>query len=178
MRFTINLATRTYLDHALLNRGMVCVLLVLVGLSAWKIIGFCGNLGKLERLKDDIAAQEAKLASRPAGISRQTFDHQRKTIRFFNEVIGRKTVNWLAFLEELEQVTPEGIALASLVPDTKTDTLKIEGRARNFGQVRSYMERLGDSKGFKDVLLLSHGDLAVGDKQHGIRFTISCQMVK
>jgi len=79
----------------------------------------------------------------------------------------------------LENSTPEGIALVSLAPDTKTGSIKIEGRARNFGHVRSYLDRLEDSKAFTNILLLSHGDIAVGEKKSsGVQFVISCRLVK
>ncbi|NVN93606.1 MAG: PilN domain-containing protein [Desulfuromonadales bacterium] len=178
MRFTINLATKTYLDHQLINRGLIISLLVLVMLSAWKVVSFCGNMGKQERLRADIASLEERLKSRSAGVSEQEYSSQQKTIRFYNEIIERKSANWLSLLEQLERATPEGIALASLAPEKKTGILKIEGRARNFGQVRTYLERLGDSKAFTDILLLSHADQVVGEKGHGVRFTISCRTVK
>lgn len=178
MRFSINLATRTYLDHQLINRVLIIALLVLVMLSSWKVISFCSNMGKQDRLKADIADLEGRLKSRPAGVSDQEYSRQQKSIRFYNEILERKAANWLTLLDQLERATPEGIALASLVPEKKTDILKIEGRARNFGQVRTYLERLTDSKAFTDILLLSHAEVTVGEKGHGVRFTISCRMVK
>lgn len=177
MRFTINLATRTYLNHQL-NRIMLVSILLLAVLSGWKFVDFCGNMGKLERIKGDIASLEGRLNSHPSGVSAQDFKSQQKSIRFFNEIIERKADNWLALLDQLEQVTPEGIALSALVPDKKTGIVKIEGRARNFGQVRSYLERLESSGAFRDILLLSHADIAVGSKGRGLHFIISCRAVK
>lgn len=179
MRFTINLATRTYLDHRLINRVIIVTVLLLTTLSAWKVVSFCWNLGELERLKGDIASLEGRLAGRQAGVSEKDYNRQVSTIRFFNGIIEQKSKNWLTLLEQLENATPEGIALVSLAPDTKTDTIKIEGRARNFGHVRSYLDRLEDSKTFTNILLLSHGDIAVGEKKSsGVQFVISCRLVK
>jgi hypothetical protein len=39
------------------------------------------------------------------------------------------------------------------------------------------MEKLGDSKDFAEILLLSHHELIVGDKTKGFQFSISCRAV-
>lgn len=186
MRFTINLATRTYLDHRLVNRCIVAFILVLTALSVWKVMSFSWNLGELERLHSSIASLEKRLSGRQAGVSEKEYNRQVATIRFFNGIIERKSHNWLTLLDQLENATPEGIALASLAPDTKTGTIKIEARTRNFDHVRAYLERLEDSKAFSEILLLSHRDIAVGDKDitaggrkiRGVEFSISLRPVK
>lgn len=177
MRFTINLATRTYLDQQLVTRGLVTAILLLALFCGWKFVALCSNLGELERLGSDVAALEGRLHNRPPGVSQQEYNRQLARIRFFNEIIGRKTVNWLGLLDQLELVTPEGVALATVTPELKNGLLKIEGRAKSFGQVRTYLEHLDDSTVFSDVLLTSHADLAVSEKKHGVRFAMSCKVV-
>jgi len=181
MRFTINLATRTYLDHRLINRVIVVSMLLLTALSAWKIVCFCWNMGELERLRSEIASLEGRLSGRQAGVSEKEYKRQLATIRFFNGIIEQKSNNWLALLDKLENATPEGIALVSLEPDKdkKTGAIKIEGLARNFDQVRSYLDRLEDSKAFSHILLLSHGGIAVTQKKiNSVKFAISFQVIK
>lgn len=178
MRFTINLATRTYLNHDLANRCLAAVLLLLLLLSGWKLMKLSGNLGELERLNSDIAALQARLHSRPSSVSEQEFGRRQKSVRFFNDIIVHRAFGWMEVLDRLESVTPPGIALTSLAPDPRDGTMKIEGVARNFGQVRSYLEQLEDSKAFGDILLISHAEQVVGDRGHAIRFSISCRMVK
>jgi type IV pilus assembly protein PilN len=78
----------------------------------------------------------------------------------------------------LELVTPEGIALSSLTPNPASGELKIEGRSRNFAQVTSYLEKLEESGKFRETLLLSHRELALGERTRGVEFTISCRMVR
>ena len=41
-----------------------------------------------------------------------------------NAVIAKKTVNWLGFLDHLEEVVPAGVALVEITPD-RMQTLKI-----------------------------------------------------
>lgn len=176
MRFTINLATKTYLDTRLVNRVSAVCLSLLLALLAWSVSRASWNAGELRRINADIAGYEGRLNSRPAGVSEQDYNSQLATIRFYNGIIARKTYDWLGLLDRLEGVTPDGIAISTLAPEEKSDGLKITGWARSFTQVRAYLEKLEDSKAFADVLLISHRDVTVSERSHGVEFTISCRV--
>lgn len=175
MRFTINIATRTHIDRRLVTRSSYAVMALLLVLLAWNISRTFWSLGELRRLQSDNVAYDKRLNSRPGGVSESDFTRLLADIKFYNEIIGRKSYSWLGLLEQLEGATPEGIALSALGPDRKSGDVKIEGHARSFAQVRSYLEKLEDSKAFTSILLLSHADVAVGEKGKGVRFTISCK---
>lgn len=175
MRFTINIATRTYIDRKLVNRAGYAVLVLLFLLLAWNINKTSWNLGELRRLQADNATYEQRLNSRPQGVSEKEYTRLLSDIKFYNEIIVRKSYNWLGLLEQLEDVTPDGVALSALTPDKKSGELRIGGHARSFAQVRSYIEKLEDSKVFTSVLLLSHANLAVGERTKGVQFIISCK---
>lgn len=175
MQFTINLATRTYLDRRLVNRvgfGAAAVLLLLL---AFNVNRAAWNFGELRRLRTDIHSYEDRLNSRPNGVSEKEYTNLLATIKFYNEIIGRKSFNWLGLLEQLELVTPEGIALSALTPDKKSGILKIEGRAKSFAQIKTYLDQLENSKVFTSILLLSHSDVAVGERTKGVLFSITCK---
>ena len=175
MRFTINIATRTHLDRTMVNRAGYVVLVLLLLLLVWNVSRTTWSLGELRRLQADNAAYENRLNSRPNGVSEKDFTRLLADIKFYNEIISRKSYNWLGLLEQLEGATPEGIALAILAPDRKTGEIKIEGHARSFAQVRSYIEKLEDSKAYTSILLLSHANVTVGEKDKGVHFAISCK---
>jgi type IV pilus assembly protein PilN len=177
MRFTINLATRTYLDHRLINRVLISAIIVLLALLAWNSSRLSSNMGELDRLTSEIAAFEARLNKRPAGVSEKEVSRQQSSIRFYNSIIEHKTFDWLGLLNQLESATPEGISLSSLAPEKKSGEFKIEGRAKSFSQVRTYLDRLEDSHAFQDILLLSNSPLALGEKTRGVQFSISCRSV-
>ena len=177
MRFTINLATRTHIDRKLVNRAGYAVLALLLILLVWNISRTTWSLGELRRLQADNAAYENRLNSRPNGVSEKDFTRLLADIKFYNEIISRKSYNWLGLLEQLEGATPEGIALSLFTPDKKAGEFKIEGNAKSFGHVRTYLDKLEDSKTFNSILLLSHSELAVGEKTKGIKFAISCKAV-
>ena len=177
MRFTLNLATKTYLDQRLVNRVAVGGLMLLLALLAWNVSRFARNMGQLDRLAAENASFESRLNSRPAGVSEKDYNLLLASISFYNGVIERKAFNWLALLDQLENSTPEGIALSSFAPEKNSGEFKIEGRAKSFAQVSSYLEKLEDSKDFKNILLLSHSDVSIGEKSRGVQFTLSCRAV-
>jgi type IV pilus assembly protein PilN len=173
MRFTINVATRTHIDRKLVNRYGYAVLVLLLLLLVWNISRASWSLGELRRLQTDNAAYEKRLNDRPSGVSEKDFASLLADIRFYNDIIERKSYNWLVLLDQLEMVTPEGIALSVVSPDRKTGDLKIEGHARNFALIRSYHGKLEDSKLFTFNRLLSHANVVVGEKGKGVKFAIS-----
>jgi Tfp pilus assembly protein PilN len=177
MRFTINLATRTYLDHRLLNRVAYCAIAVLIVIAGWNVSRVSSNMGEQSRLTAEITAAQSRVVAKPGNISEKEFSRQKVHIRFYNEIIERKSTNWLNLLELFENVTPEGISLASLSPDKKQEEWKLEGRARSFKSVQQYLEKMDASKNFSNVLLLSHQNLTPGGNTHGVQFTISCKVV-
>lgn len=175
MYFSINLATRTYLDRRLVNRVSAGIGAVLFILLAWNISRIAWHLGELRRLRADITAYESRLDSRPNGVSEKDYTGLLANIGFYNEVIARKSFNWMGLLEQLELATPEGIALSAVAPDKKIGDIKIEGRAKNFSQIKVYLNKLEDSKVFTSIFLLSHSDVAVGEREKGVQFSISCK---
>lgn len=175
MQFAINLATRTYLNHRLIKQACIAVVVLLAFMLLWNMSRAVSNMGEMQRLKSDIATYEGRLNSRPKDVPETEYTRLLAAISYYNGVIERKTFNWLGLLEQLENATPEGIALISLAPDMKSGEMKIEGRARSFANVRAYLERLDESGVFTKVLLLSQHDLVVSDSGRGVQFTISCR---
>lgn len=177
MRFTINLATRTYLDHRLLNRLAYSLIAVLIAITVWNVSRMSSNIGEQSRLNAEITAIQERLGVKPGGLSDAESNRQKTRIRFYNEIIERKSKNWLNFLELIEEVTPAGIALSSLTPVKKLEELKLEGHARSFQVLQQYLEKLEASKKLSNVMLLSHQDMVAGEKVRGVKFSISCKVV-
>lgn len=177
MRFTINLATRTYLDHRLLNRIAYCAITLLLLITAWNVNRVSSNMGEQSRLKAEISGAQSTLGAKPSGISEAELSRQKTQIRFYNEIIERKSKNWLNILELFENVTPEGIAMSSLMPDKKLEVFKIDGHARSFKVLQQYLEKLETSKNFSSIMLISHQNMVTGEKERGVKFSISCKVV-
>ena len=102
MRFSINLATRTYLDHRLLNVLAFSAIAVLLVILGWNVSRVASNMGEQSRLNAAIAGIQVRLGTKPGGISETEFSRLKARIRFYNEIIERKSINWLDLLELFE----------------------------------------------------------------------------
>lgn len=175
MRFTINLSTRTYLDQKLVKRVGALILTLLIVMLLWNFYRTAWSFGELRRLRTDISSYENKLNSRPSGVSEKDYTRLLSRIGFYNEVIGRKSFSWMGLLDQVESATTDGIAFSALAPDKKTGILKIDGRARSFAHLRTFLDKLEDSKALTSVMLLTHSEIAAGEKTKGIQFSIACK---
>ena len=176
MLFTINLATRIFLDHRLLNRLGYCAITLLLAILGWSVSRVSSAMGEKSRLKAEIEAIQSRAGVKPNGVSEAESALQKVKVRFYNEIIERKSINWLNLLEKFENDTPVGISLSSLTPDKTGDEWKLDGRARSFKSVQQYLETLEASKNFSNVMLLSHQNI-FGENAGGVQFAISCKVI-
>ncbi len=176
MRYRVNLATRVYPDHRLINRFTYGSLVLLTALAAFGGYRIFVSNEILSRLTDDVAVLQGKSGAKVAGVSEADVSRQRSRIIFYNAIIDRKNTNWLAVLDMFEQLTPEGISLSRLSPE-KDGEFKLEGRARSFRAVRQYLEQLDSSKRFSEVLLLSHSNITDDGVLAGVQFSITCKAI-
>lgn len=175
MQFTINLVSKTYLDSRIVNRWCALIIVLLLIALSWNVYRTAWSAGEHRRLLTDISVLEGKFSQKAGDVSEKDFKQMTTTISYYNALIRKKSINWVGLLDQLEQVTPEGIALSVVQPDAKDKVLRIEGRAKNFKLVQSYLEKLEDSKYFTAVALLSHADIKSGERSNGVQFSISCK---
>ena len=174
MKLTINLATRRYINLRRLNAGLLLGFLLLATLLVFKVREVAKNQAELGRIRNLAAT-----AGNPPGakVSEGELQALAGRVSFANELIQRKTVNWLALLDRLEEVVPEGVALSEIVPDQQgTQQLKIDGVARSFANLRALLENMEQSPAFSDVYLMAQTDTKVGLTQQGLTFSVTCKV--
>lgn len=175
MRFTINLATRTYINSRQVNLILGGIGLLLVALFGWLFLTVAGNRGVERKLGGELAAVEARLKASGTGVTDKEYQALLGRIKSTNGIIQRKAFNWLGFLNWLEMVVPDGVMVTALEPSLKEGKLTISGVARSFQNLRTFLEHLEDSKFFTDIYLLSQTDLKVDETQKGVSFSVSCK---
>lgn len=176
MRFNINLATRTYIDAKLLKFWTAAAVVLLSMLLVYNVKRTATNAAELKRLAGEIAAADNKARSVGKGVPEKEYLRLLDRIGFANSVIEQKTYNWIALLDRLEQVVPDGVAISSLQPEPKSQGLRLSGVARSFTHLRIFMERLEDSRFFTELYLTSQGDTKLGNDVQGITFNLSCRV--
>lgn len=174
MKLTINLATRRYINLRRLNAGLLLGFLLLATLLVFKVREVAKNQAELGRIKNLAAT-----AGNPPGakVSEGELQALAGRVSFANELIQKKTVNWLALLDRLEEVVPEGVALTGIVPGQSTaQELKLDGVARSFANLRALLENMESSPSFSDVYLRAQSDTKVGVTQQGLTFSVTCKV--
>lgn len=174
MRFTINLATRRYVNQRTVTfclTGAMLLAVVIGGSNAYRILQNSGEMGAIE---DQLAASAGRY-QKSTGVSEQEYKALLDSISFVNEVLVRKNREWLLVFDRLEATVPDGVALTSLDPDMKDRTIKLQGEAVSFKRVRSLVENMQASPHFRNVILESHSaEKGEGDRPVVV-FSLSCQ---
>jgi type IV pilus assembly protein PilN len=68
------------------------------------------------------------------------------------------------------------VALNRIEPESHSSTIKVSAAARNFGNIRVFLENLERSPRFSEVYLLNQSETKVGLTQQGILFSVSLRM--
>lgn len=173
MQVKINLATRSYIDTARLNAAIVAAIVIFAALLFFQTRNVADNAGEIRRLNQETT----QLAGKAKGeIPPKDYQGLLTKIKFANDVITRKTFNWLILLDKLEGVVSDGIALTAIEPTDKGKNLKISGVAKSFANVRKLVENMEESKDFSEVFLLGQAEVKSGATQKGTSFTITCKV--
>ncbi|HBG08060.1 MAG: fimbrial protein [Geobacteraceae bacterium GWC2_58_44] len=174
MKFTTNLATRRYINMRRLNAGLVACFVLLGALLLFKVREVAYNHAELGRIRSLTAAA----GNRPgaAKVSEAQLNALAGKIAFANTLIDKKSVNWLSLLDRLEEVVPNGVALTQIEPNQREQQLKINGVARSFANLRTFLENMEQSKNFSEVYLLGQSETKVGSTQQGLSFAVTCKV--
>lgn len=173
MNFSINLATRVYVDFKKVN---ICFLLTAVVLSFWLLFSLytcIDNYGKIQKLAE--ARSKLSPGANMSKVSEVDYTAFLANVKNVNSILYRRSYDWLSLLSNLEKLVPEGVALKVLEPSDKGTILKLSARARNFSGVRKFIENLESSKAFSEVYLT--GQTATKEEeQKGLNFTVTCKV--
>lgn len=176
MRLTINLATRIYINKRRLNFFIIAAFALMVLLLLVNVRNIATAFGNVQRLNHGIAILEGKTRKVASeAVPDKEYQAILARIKFANGLIEQKTFDWLSLLDKLENVVPDGITITSIEPSPKDEGLKLAGMAKNFGNLKKFMENLEDSQYFTDVYLVGQSDAQVTPDQKGIAFNITCK---
>ncbi|MBJ6726331.1 PilN domain-containing protein [Geomesophilobacter sediminis] len=174
MKLRINLATRRYIDHRMVNGILGGAFLVCLLLLAFQLNRTAYLAGEVRRARGEAAAL-AK-TGKVEVVNESQYRVVKARIAFANTVLERKGLNWLGLLDALEATVPEGVALNRIEPNPHDNLIKIGGAARNFTNLRQLMENMEHSPYFSEVYILSQSEAKVGLTQQGILFGLSTRV--
>ena len=172
MNFDINLATRVYVDFRKVNLFLTLLIFILISWLSLSLYNFSSNHEMAHKFEE---YKTRKLSgSKASKISESDYAKFLAEVKSVNAILYSRSYDWLALLNNLEHLVPEGVALRGLDP-SKGELLKLTASARDFSSIRKFIENLEGSKNFTEVYLIDQTSLKTGNKQKGINFTVTCK---
>lgn len=181
MKLTLNLASRSYVNERALSLSCLILSLLLVLLLVFQARSVLQEQEQNRAYQAEISKLEAKLNSKlPKQFTKQQLAEQQETLRQAQIMLQRDAFRWTALFDRLEGLLPRHVSLRNLNPDYKTGSLKIEGVARQLGDLQQLLDNLhGDN--FKEVFLNSQSWIEVvdytGNKRPALLFSIQLEGV-
>ena len=174
MNFDINLATRVYVDFRKVNYVLILVAFILISWLSLSLYSIAINL----ELNNKFSEYKIKQISGSKGtkVSENEYAKFLAEVKSVNTILYNRSYDWLALLDNLEQLVPEGVALTGLDPSGKAGFLKLSASARNFSSLRKFIENLEGSKTFTEVFLTDLTHMKAPNKQNGINFNVTCRV--
>lgn len=176
MDLKINLATRYFLDTRKLNSAFAAAIALLLLFAFFSVKGLAENAGHEKRLEGELTKLQARFATSAKGVSEKEYKELLKKISSANSILKKRGFNWLLLLDRLEVVVPDGVALSSIEPKLKDGTLSLSGNAKEFRNLRTFVENLEGEPHVSDVFLQNQSEIKKGADQKGIAFTVTCKV--
>jgi type IV pilus assembly protein PilN len=177
MLFKINLATKIHVNTRLLRVCTLSTLILCTIVLFYNVTTISSRFGEMKSLSNKLGVMDEKVKVSGKAISEKEYTALLARIDFANSVIEKKMFTWLALLDKLETVVPDGVAISSVDPDQKGQILRLSGVGRNFKKLRLFMENLEDSKNFTEVYLMNQANANLDDGTQGVTFSLTCKAV-
>lgn len=172
MNFTINLATRVYVDFrkvSLVISALSAVLLFWIFFSIYSVVG------NIEQMNRYTISKPKGAISTGTKVSEAEYSKFLARVKGVNAIIFKRSYDWLLLFDNLEKLVPEGVSLKGLDPSAKDEVLRISATGRNFAAVRKFVENLEFSNTFTDVNLTNLAVVKDGLLGKGMDFTVTCK---
>jgi type IV pilus assembly protein PilN len=175
MKYSLNLATETYIHHRRLFAILVAVGLFMLGLlviNTLSVIRDSHRTRQVELRLDEFRDQKQG-GSQQTEISAAAMARLAKRIEEANELLVRDNYRWTTLLDHLETHLAEGISIRGLQPDYKTGVLKLSGVAASVTDLRHFIDNLTRSVVFTQVYLKEQRmEKTKDDLDGGISFSV------
>lgn len=174
MRFTINLATKHHVNQRAITLTLAAIILVTLLTALYNVYRVAENVQALQQVEGQLAAMSGSYRQ-GSGVSEKEYTALIGSITYVNDILSRKSREWLTLFQRLEETVPAGVAITSCEPDLKTRTLKLQGVASSFSRMRLFVENLQGSPHFTEVALENHAASTAPEGPATVTFSLSCK---
>jgi len=174
MRISINFASREYLFLRKVYALLALLVLVSLALFSYNLNEYSGASGreaavqhKIQVREKDLADLKKKLADLKTASAASEVKDASKQALFANQVIAKRAFSWTTFMNRMEEVVPDGIAVMSISPDFVTLDVNISGQAADMATFAEFFDRITKSRYFEDLPPSFHTNEMTVDKETG-----------
>lgn len=175
MKYSLNLATGTYINHRRLYLVVLVLGLFLLGLliiNTMSVIRDSHRIRQVELRLEELRGQKLEVGQEGeiSGVALAEMAHR---IEVANELLVRDNYRWTALLDQLETHLADGISIRGLQPDYKSGVLRLSGVAASVTDLRKFVDNLSRSEVFTHVYLKDQRtEKTKDDLEGGITFSI------
>lgn len=174
MKYSLNLATGTYVNYRRLYVIFSVFFLFLLGLlivNTTSVIRGSSRTRQLELRLEELRSQKG--AGQQSEISAAALTKMAQRIEVANQLLVRDSYRWTALLDQLEAHLADGISIRGLQPDYKSGVLRLSGVAASITDLRNFIDNLTRSEVFTQVYLKEQRtEKTKDDLDGGISFSI------
>lgn len=185
MKFTLNLASRRFVNNRALNHGFVAALCLLLIFGGWAVKTMIIDNATMQQDQLRLSEVEQQLQllrggpEKPLTVAeRQVLEEEFAVVKSLQE---RDAFRWTELLDRMEKLLPKGVNLGGFKPDYKKKSLALTGSARSIKEMRVFLDRLLKNENFEQVYLNSHSRIKVMDyadkEREAIAFSIQLEGV-
>lgn len=175
MKYSLNLATGTYVNHRRLYAIFSVFGLFLFGLlivNTTSVLRDSSRTRQLELRLEELRGQK-RGANQKSEISAAALAKMAQRIEVANDLLVRDNYRWTTLLDQLEAHLADGISIRGLQPDYKSGVLKLSGVAASIADLRHFIDNLSRSEVFTQVYLKEQRtERTTDDLVGGISFSI------
>jgi type IV pilus assembly protein PilN len=181
MAFTLNLASRRYINRRLLSRCYgLAVLVLLLGLLAllgnsWLRVSETSRYRRQLAELQKAAAREGTDKEKPP--SAAELARVEKQLTFARNILQQDRFRWTLLLSRLEELAIEGVRISTIQPDYQDGSLRLTALAWDDRKMRDFLDRLLTSEDFSNVFLLEQTRLEVKDANNRPRSALGFTVV-
>jgi type IV pilus assembly protein PilN len=173
MNLNINLATRVYVNFKRVNSFLALLFLLCFVWMAFNLYRFASNQEQMNKYTEFIS--RTGRGGEGKAVSDAEYAKLVADIKNVNGILYKRSYDWISLLENMEKLVPAGVALRSLAPHEKGESIKLTGTATGFSSIRRFVENLESSKSFTEIYLTDLVNTTVENKRQAINFTVTCK---
>ena len=167
MKYSINLASRSYVNKKALYFGyLICGIILVAGLF-YNLVYYLDLQSQIDTTEVRLGELKDKILSSQGGdvadYSAARYEKVLAQIELANGILGRDSFRWTKLLDQLEQLVSGNVRIQSISPDHEKNSVKLTGMTKKLSDLKQLLDNLIKSGLYDDVLLLEQAAVKTGD---------------